>query len=238
MAEEAASRSEDETRTLVCQAGAILDGLGLVDYLGHCSARLPGTDHIVIKPKHSPRIRRMNQLTPADLSIVDLDGELISGSHPAPTEVFIHTEIYRARPDVKSVVHTHQTAATLMGVLDRPILPLLHVPASFVPETPVVWPRPVLVNSPELGRDLAKALGEASFCHLRGHGIVSVADDTRRATVGAIMLEKLAEASLSAVQAKVVPHTIGQEELETLRGQLAGVEGRWAYFLEVTGQSR
>jgi ribulose-5-phosphate 4-epimerase/fuculose-1-phosphate aldolase len=231
---------EERLRTLVARAGRVLTALGLVDYLGHVSARVPGTDRVVVKPRHSPTVRSMAALGSDAMVVVDLDGALVaeSGLDPAvrpPTEVFIHTEIYRARPDVAAVVHTHQRAATLAGVLGLPIEPVLHVPSTFVDSDPPVWPHPVLVDSAERGRDLAAALGDGQFCHLQGHGIVSVAGDVREATVGAAMLEQLAEAALTAAATGAKPRTITPVEITTLRSQVAGVEGRWAYYCELAG---
>jgi L-ribulose-5-phosphate 4-epimerase len=231
---------ERNLRELVARAGQVLTALGLVDYLGHASARVPGTDRVVVKPKHSPTVRGMAALGADAMVVVDLNGGLVEGSAldakaRPPAEVFIHTEIYRARPDVAAVVHTHQRAATLAGVLGLPIEPVLHVPATFVDADPPVWPHPVLVDTAGLGRDLAAALGDKRFCHLQGHGIVSVAGDLREATVGAAMLEQLAEAALTAAAAGAKPRTITPAEIATLRSQVAGVEGRWAYYCELAG---
>ena len=213
----------------------MLAALGLVDYLGHASARVPGTDRVVVKPKHSPTVRSMAGLGPDRMIVVDLDGRLVEGEDRPPAEVFIHTEIYRARPDVGAVVHTHQRSATLAGVLGLPIEPVLHVPATFVQHSPPTWPNPVLVDSPELGAALADALGGERFCHLQGHGVVSVAEGVREATVGAAMLEQLAEATLTAASTGTKPRVIGPDEIAMLRGQVAGVEGRWAYFCQLAG---
>lgn len=226
-----------ELRELVAQACRVLTALGLVDYLGHASARIPGTDRVVIKPKHSPAVRSMAALGADDMVVVDLDGSLVEGAAKPPAEVFIHTAIYRARPDVAAVVHTHQRAATLAGVLGLPIRPVLHVPATFVPDDPPTWPHPVLVDTAELGRDLASALGGERFCHLQGHGIVSVAADVREATVGAAMLEQLAEAALAGASSATLPRVITPDEIGTLRGQVAGVEGRWAYYCDLAGDA-
>jgi len=131
----------------ISQAGAILHQQGLVDYLGHCSARIPGTDTVVIKPKHSTRTRSPEQLGGDDMSIINLDGELIEGSERPPAECFIHTEIYRARPDVNAVVHTHQPAATTLGLLDVELKPLLHVPAVLTDGANInTWPVSRLVT--------------------------------------------------------------------------------------------
>jgi ribulose-5-phosphate 4-epimerase/fuculose-1-phosphate aldolase len=75
---------------------------------------------------------------------------------------------------------------------------------------------------------------------LQGHGIVSVATDVREATLGAAMLEQLAETALAAASTGTKPRVITQAEIGTLRGQVAGVEGRWAYYcdLAAAGEAR
>lgn len=227
--------TEAQLRELVATAGRILFRLGLADYLGHCSARSPEPGRIVVKPKHSTTIRGMHRLTGSDMVVVDLDGRLVEGSQRPPAEVAIHTEIYRARPDVMSVVHTHQRAATLMGTLDASILPILHVQSTFVSRPVPLWPCPLLVTSPEQGGELATALGAERFCHLQGHGIVSVADSVPEAVVGAAMLEQLAEANLTALQTGRRPRVIPPEEIAVLTEQKAPVEGRWSYFTQLLG---
>jgi ribulose-5-phosphate 4-epimerase/fuculose-1-phosphate aldolase len=224
---------QSRLRELVATAGQILYQQGLNDYLGHASARVPGTDLVVIKPKHSTTVRSPLALGPDGMIVVDLDGRLVEGSDPPPSEVFIHTEIYRARPDVASVVHTHQRAATLLGVLGADLLPVLHVPAVLTNGgTMPTWPCPVLVNTPELGRQLADALGTAGLCHLQGHGIVSVSDTVQRASVTAVALEQLAEANLTILSTGLKPRVITRDEVEQLRGQVANVDGRWAYYVQ------
>src|SRR5919202_943099 len=184
---------EAELRELLAQSCRILYKLGLSDYLGHPSVRLAGTDRVLIKPKHSPRVRGMDTMTANVMIEVDLDGKLVRGEDAPPSEVFIHTEIYRARPDVLSVVHTHQPMSTLAGIVGLPILPVLHVAAPLVERPVPTFPCAELVVNPELGRALAEALGDHAVCHLQGHGIVSVAGTVQDATLGAIHLERLAE---------------------------------------------
>jgi ribulose-5-phosphate 4-epimerase/fuculose-1-phosphate aldolase len=230
--------STAELRALVSTAGRILHHLGLVDYLGHSSARIPGTDTFLVKPRHSTRTRSQGSITTEDLLVVDLDGGIVAGTGEelAPGEIFIHTEIYRARPDVGAVVHTHQPMSTLMGIIEADILPLLHVPSIFLSEKIGLWPSPQLVNTAERGRELAAALGDGSFCHLQGHGIVSVAADIKTATVAAISLEQLAEATHRALQVGKTPRVIPPDELDILRVELSGVSGRWAYYDQVSAE--
>jgi ribulose-5-phosphate 4-epimerase/fuculose-1-phosphate aldolase len=222
---------------MVAAAGRMLTAQGLTDYLGHCSARVPGTDRVIIKPKHSKRVRSPSALGPDDMVVIDLDGNLVDGADPPPSERFIHTEIYRARPDVAAVVHTHQRAATLLGVIGADLLPVLHVPAVLTGGGAIAtWPCPLLVTGPSLGRDLAAALGGGSLCHLQGHGIVSVASGMPRAAVTAIALEQLAEANLTILQTGRTPRVITRGELDELRGTIASVDGRWAYYLQMTDE--
>lgn len=228
--------SEMPLRELVATAGRILYQQGLTDYLGHCSARVPGSDRVVIKPKHSRTVRSPGDLGPSDMIVIDLDGNLLEGDGAPPAECFIHTEIYRARPDVQAVVHTHQRAATLLGVTGAELRPVLHVPAVLTDGGAMpTWPCPLLVTSPELGRQLAAALGPAGLCHLQGHGIVSAAADVRRAAVAAIALEQLAEANLTILQTGLSPRVITPAELDELRHAVAPVEGRWAYYAQLLG---
>ena len=133
---------ERELRELVAASGQILYQQKLVDYLGHSSARIPGTERVVIKPKHSAKTLGMHTLDADDMIVIDLDGNLVEGTEKPPAETYIHTEIYRARDDVMAVVHTHQPIATLMGVMNAEILPVLHVQAAQLggDEIPV-WPR-------------------------------------------------------------------------------------------------
>jgi ribulose-5-phosphate 4-epimerase/fuculose-1-phosphate aldolase len=225
--------TERELRELVATAGGVLFRQGLTDYLGHCSARVPGTDRVIIKPKHSQRVMSPGVLGPDDMVVIDLDGNLLEGSDPPPSERFIHTEIYRARPDVMSVIHTHQPAATLLGVIGADLLPVLHVPAVLTDGGAVAsWPCPLLVTSPELGRELAAELGGGTLCHLVGHGIVSVAADVPRAAVTTIAFEQLAQANLTILQTGRSPRVISPDELDGLRARAASIEGRWAYYVQ------
>jgi ribulose-5-phosphate 4-epimerase/fuculose-1-phosphate aldolase len=165
--------------------------------------------------------------------VIDLDGHLIEGDQPPPAECCLHTEIYRARPDVGSVVHTHQPSATLLGVVGAPLLPVLHIPAVLTGGGAIAsWPCPLLVTTPELGRSLAAALGGGSLGHLVGHGIVSVATDLKAATVSAIALEELAEVNLRILTTGRQPRVITPGEVAELARAAAPVEGRWAYYLQ------
>ena len=227
---------EREQRDLLATACHILYKLGLSDYLGHPSVRLDA-DRVLIKPKHSPRVRGMDTMRAADMVVIDLSGRLVVGEHEPPSERFIHTEIYRARRDVQSVVHTHQPLATLLGIVEMPILPLLHVESLVVERQPIpIFACAELIVSPDQGARVAQALGDHRVCHLQGHGIVSVAGDVQEATLGAIHLERLAEVNYRVAQLGKQPRVIPHNELEALKRRLASPAGRWAYYAELASQ--
>src|SRR5258708_12824866 len=144
----------------------ILYKLGLSDYLGHPSVRLDA-DRTLIKPKHSPKVRGMDRMRAEDMSVIDLMGRLLEGEHEPPSERFIHTEIYRARPDIVSVVHTHQPMATLLGIVELPILPLLHVEALVVEQQPIpIFHSAHLTATSDQGQALPHPLRRHRVCHL------------------------------------------------------------------------
>jgi L-ribulose-5-phosphate 4-epimerase len=223
------STVEVELRQDVATACRILARLGLADYMGHASARVPGTDRVLIKPRHSDTIRGLDRLSAEQVIAVDLDGSQLEGVDGPPSERFIHTGIYRARPDVGGVVHTHQTLATIFGAVGREILPILHVEAPLVARGIPIYPSPELINTVELGDAVAEVLGEATVCHLQGHGIVTVGSTVREATIAAIHLERLARANYLAAQLGA-PRVITPEEIGRLAGPMVDYRVRWAYY--------
>ncbi|HEY3058208.1 MAG TPA: class II aldolase/adducin family protein, partial [Chloroflexota bacterium] len=175
----------NDPRDLLATACKILYKLGLSDYLGHPSMRQG--EHVLIKPKHSPSVRGMDTMGPEHMVLIDMDGRLVEGDHEPPSERFIHTEIYRARPDVQSVVHTHQPMATLAGIVGLDIQPLLHLESQVVADGPVpTFACAELIVNAQLGSRLAHSLGSHRVCHLQGHGVVSVGPSIQDAVLGAI----------------------------------------------------
>jgi len=219
---------------LLATACRILYKLGLADYLGHPSVRLG--EHVLIKPKHSPHVRGMDTMASEHMVLIDLDGRLLDGEHEPPSERFIHTEIYRARPDVQSVVHTHQPMATLAGIVALDIQPLLHLESQVVADGPVpIFACAELVVNAQLGQRLAQSLGSHRVCHLQGHGVVSVGHSVQEAVLGAIHLEKLADVNYKVALLGRQPRVIPPEERAALKARLASPAGRWAYYAELAG---
>jgi HCOMODA/2-hydroxy-3-carboxy-muconic semialdehyde decarboxylase len=120
-----------------------------------------------------------------------MDGEPVKDNgRPIYSERFIHSEIYKARPDVNSVVHTHSPTVVPFSVTSEPLRPIRA--GFFYPEVPVFDTRDaagwtdLLISNRELGRALAEKLGNNSVVLLRGHGNAVVAPDVRVAVYRAI----------------------------------------------------
>jgi L-ribulose-5-phosphate 4-epimerase len=230
-----AMSAESALRQQLADVCRVLFRLHLVDYMGHPSVRIPGTDHVLIKPRHSMRIRAQDAIQPEDMAVIDLDGNQLAGEHAPPSELFIHTAIYRARPDVQAVVHTHQPIATVMSIGEAPILPVLHVEGDLVERPVPLWPHAMLVTNKELGADLADTLGDHTVVLLQGHGVTSVAATPAEAALHAIHLEHLAEANWRVLAMGRQPRVIPSDELRQRAAAGVGWQVRWAYYRQLAG---
>lgn len=186
----------------VADSSHILDHQGLVDFHGHVSARIPGTNRLLIKPV----LRAHNQIKAADIIEVDMDEYLRGGDSQwdpskqtgrtidapvPPRETMLHVAIMLARPDVNSVVHTHQLVATAIGAGNTTIKPLYNQALPFAPETPI-FPDPSLITTPDLGNGVAQTLGDRTAALLRNHGVVVVGESVDHAVSNTIYLERTA----------------------------------------------
>jgi L-fuculose-phosphate aldolase len=175
----------------------VLGALGLArGATGHVSARLPATNRLFIRARGPESAVRKTTID--HIIEVDSDGDVVHASAglAAPFEVFIHTAIMRARPDVHAVVHAHPAKVVLFTVCDTPLQPIygafdprgLDLALDGIP----TYPRSILVSTPELGAEFAGVMGEANACLLRGHGIATAGRSVEEATLDAIALNELA----------------------------------------------
>ena len=175
---------------------------GLASYMGQASARIPGTDRMLIKSRSH---MGLNATTAETIITMGLDGNIVDGPAvaQAPAEWPLHTEIYRARPDVGGVVHTHQKWVTVFGIAGQTILPVHHpsLSASVVPAYSVYAEGYGTFNTVQQGRAVARTLGDGIGCHLQNHGVVIVGITIQEAVLTAIRAEHQAELNWLAMQA-------------------------------------
>jgi ribulose-5-phosphate 4-epimerase/fuculose-1-phosphate aldolase len=155
----------------------ILADFGVLDGFGHVSARSPANpNHFLMSRSLAPAL-----VTADDIMEFDLDGNAVDGrGRSVFLERFIHSEIYRARPDVMSVVHTHSPGVIPFTVSQIPLRAIYHNPAFLAAGAPV-WDirkdfgaTDMLVRNAAIGQSLAHTLGDKSVVLMRGHGDVTV----------------------------------------------------------------
>lgn len=158
-------------------------GRGFVDGFGHISARTGETDRILMTPHALGRDAR-----PEDLVIVDLDGNQHGSDKSLPSELPIHLEIYRVRPDVGSIAHFHCHHATSFSMSEHNLQPTYFLASIFRDGIPV-HPDSRLIRTRERGEALAKTLGTHRAALMRAHGIVVTGPDIEEMTAGVFIME-------------------------------------------------
>ena len=230
MAESGANAVEARLRAEVSAATRLLNLEGIMDYSGHVSARLPGREAFLVQDLDWPR----GDVAPDNLLVADFDGNKLAGPdglYP-PAEVYIHSEILRARPDVNAVVHVHPDTAILFTLADGPpLVPVRNHASRWASGIPT-HPDPGHVNTPELGRELAETLGDHDAALIRAHGIVVVAESVPGMFVDAVHFVENAEAMYRAAQlGPVKPLTPEEMEMFTSRFRRdRHVRKLWDYY--------
>src|SRR6266496_2510699 len=173
-------------------ANRILYHQGVLDGFGHVSARhdrSPG--HFLLARNMAPALVRRE-----DIVTFDLDGEALDGlGRRVYLERFIHGEIYRARPDVHAIVHSHSPSVIPFGVTGKPLRPVFHMSGFLADGAALFEIRDVaddtdmLIRDGPLGVALAKTLGQRSTVLMRGHGSTVVGTTLEQAVYRAIYAE-------------------------------------------------
>ena len=231
-------------RELVAQSCRILGKLNLTkEPSGHVSARVPGEDKTLIKAR-GPEESGLRFVGARDIITVDFAGKKVAGDDglETPQEVFIHTWLYKTRPEVQCVVHVHPLTVVLFTICDRPLLPLFgaYDPSGLrlLVDGLATYPRSITVSNEKLGEEFAQAMGGKPACLMRGHGITSAGASVEEATLTAI---KLNEAAVINYQAALLgtPRPIPQEEIDLMVGKSRGAgssvhaNSNWRYYCKL-----
>ncbi len=180
----------DELRHEVCELHDHLTRYQLVIWTaGNVSARVPGHDLMVIKPSGVDYAR----LTPADMVVCDLDGNLVDGALAPSSDTAAHAYVYRHMPEVGGVVHTHSTYATAWAARGEPIPCVLTMIADEFGGDVPVGPF-ALIGDDSIGRGIVEALrgSRSPAVLMRNHGPFTVGKDARSAVKAAVMVEDVA----------------------------------------------
>jgi HCOMODA/2-hydroxy-3-carboxy-muconic semialdehyde decarboxylase len=218
----------------------ILAREGVVDSFGHISVRHPGDPRRYLLS----RSRAPDCIESDDIMEFMLDGTPVEARGRAPyLERFIHGALYEARPDVMSVVHNHSESVIPFGVTGRRIRPVFHMGASIGHEVPV-WDShdrfgdtALLVESMEMGRDLAKLIGAGATALMRGHGATVAGRSIRHAVYVSVYLEVNARLQKQAMDMGEVRFlTAGEVDAVASRTGSYGIKRAWENWCRRAGR--
>lgn len=214
-----------EAKQTLVDAIRMLERTEIVDHSGHCSVRRDAASFYI---NSGASVR--SALTPADIVVVDLDGGLLEGAAKPPLEFHIHSEIYRARPDVNVVMHTHPRWSTLLTMVGAPFKPV-YAQGALLGSLPVMA-SPLSVNTKPVGERLASTLGQARAILLKAHGAVVVGADIIECFALATYLEENARRQYMAMQIGD-PYVFSDAEQQASRTNLWSpnlFRKSWDYF--------
>jgi L-fuculose-phosphate aldolase len=203
-------------------AGKVLVAQGQDDFTrGHISFRLPDDPGRFFMKAHS---LGLDEITPQNILTIDLDGKVVAGTARRHSEVFIHSEIFKARADVNCVIHTHPTYSIALSATGRPLKCYSQPGALFHDALGTYTDTINLIRSPAMGAGVARALGRGRAVLLKNHGVVVTGGSIAEAVIGTIMLENGAMVQLLAEAAGDLAPEFPRADIERLKNDIGQSE--------------
>jgi L-ribulose-5-phosphate 4-epimerase len=187
---------------------------------GNISVRDPDTGYVVIKPSGI----RYEELRPEQMIIVDLEGNVIEGDLKFSSDTASHLYIYRHRPDIHGVVHTHSPYATAFAAVGKPI-PVYLTAIGDEFGGPIPCGGFALIGGEEIGRIVVETIGVCPAVLLKNHGVFTVGPSGKKAVKAAVMVEEVAQTVWLALQLGQ-PDEIAPEDVAKLHHRYTSVYGQ------------
>jgi ribulose-5-phosphate 4-epimerase/fuculose-1-phosphate aldolase len=164
---------------------------------GHVSARIPGTERVLIKSK-GPAEEALEFATERDIITIDLQGRVLEAPEglTAPAETAMHVAIYRARPEVMSVIHSHPLWVVVLTAAEKPLVGLYGAydgaaALRLLEEGVPTYPGTQTIINDELAEDFFRVMGNRRACLLRGHGMTVAGASVEEATATCLTVHEL-----------------------------------------------
>ena len=181
-------------RETLATAGRILASQGQGEWTrGHLSIRRPDdAERFLMKPKDCG----LGEIRPEDVITCDLAGEKVEGEGTRHGEVYIHSCVYRARPDINAVIHAHPLHAVVFSATGKPLQAVGLPGACFSDGLPNFGESNLLINTPDLGEAMARCLGRHKAMLLQNHGVVVCGETMEEAIYLSMALESACQMQL------------------------------------------
>lgn len=232
----------ETARLQVSQGSRILAMYGILDAFGHVSCRSPERqDRFFISRNLAPAL-----VTPDDVLELDLDGVPVDDPGARVfLERFIHSEIYRARPDVTAVVHSHASAVVPFTIVPgQAVRPVCHVcgflhnvGAPFDVSKAAGKPTDLLISNIELARKFAHHLGAGSVALMRAHGFTAVGGSIPQVIYRTIYTVRNCEITLSAKLLGEVEYLTSEEAAQCELTMQTQADRAWTLWLHLLGKA-
>jgi L-fuculose-phosphate aldolase len=214
--------THDEIKQTLIMAGKVLVAEGQDDFTrGHISARLRDNPALFFMKPHSVGL---DEITAENILTIDLEGNVVAGTAKRHSEVYIHSEIFKARADVNCVLHTHPPYSVALSASARP-LKCYSQPAALFHESLGVYDETInLIRTHAMGAGVAKALGSRRAVLLKNHGVVVTAASIAELVISTIMLENAAMVQMVADAAGEAAPEFPRADIEKLRFDISRPE--------------
>lgn len=187
---------------------------------GNISARDPQSGLVVIKPSGI----KYEKLRPDHMVVVDLEGDVVEGALKPSSDTASHLYIYRQRPDVNGIVHTHSRYATAFAAVGRPI-PVYLTAQGDEFGGPIPCGGFALIGGEEIGRVVVESIGASTAVLLKNHGVFTIGKNAEAALKAAMMVEDVAATVWLALQIGQ-PDEISPENVAKLHDRYMNVYGQ------------
>jgi L-fuculose-phosphate aldolase len=203
-------------------AGRILVAAGQGDFTrGHISVRLPDNPKLFYMKPHSVGL---DEITLQNILTIDLEGEVVAGKARRHSEVYIHSEIFRARADVNCVIHAHPPYSVALSASGHPVKAYSQPGALFAGDVGVYDDTIALIRTKAMGAGVAKALGQHRAAFLKGHGTAVTGPSIEAAVIGAVMLEQAAMIQMTVEAAGDPAPEFPRDDIAKLQREISAPE--------------
>lgn len=220
-----ADRSVPDLRGDLATATRILARHEMVGMFGHVSVLTEDPQRYLLCPGAG---KRKDLCRPEDVLELGLDDDFGPGR---PLELYMHAEMHRAKPEIRSLVHVHSPNLTALACLEVPPTHLLMIHAAFWPAEIPLWERPELVTDHEAGRELVEVMGDSAVALLRWHGAVIIGRTLQEAVFRSVLAEHHAGIVLAALSSgrPIAPNKAERNELYARVLPTSTHNLNWAY---------